>query len=103
MIGAGTYASNASCAVSCTGFGEYFIRTAAARDICALVEYAHLTAPAAASRVLRKIARLGGRGGAIVVDRRGAVACRFNTELMYRGVVMHSKPIRTSARRRPPL
>jgi beta-aspartyl-peptidase (threonine type) len=103
VIGAGTYASNASCAVSCTGLGEYFIRAAAARDICALVEYERLTARAAASKVLRKIARLGGRGGAIVVDRRGAVACLFNTELMYRGSVTHSQPIRTSSRRRPSL
>ena len=103
VIGAGTYASNASCAVSCTGLGEYFIRAAAARDICALVEYAGLAVHEAASRVLRKIARLGGRGGAIVVDRRGGVACPFNAGLMYRGVVTHSGPIRTSARRRPAL
>jgi beta-aspartyl-peptidase (threonine type) len=101
MIGAGTYASNASCAVSCTGLGEYFIRAAAARDICALVEYAGLTPRAAATRVLRKIERLGGCGGAIVVDRRGAVVCVFDTALMYRGTVTHERPIRTAARSRP--
>jgi beta-aspartyl-peptidase (threonine type) len=102
VIGAGTYA-NASCAVSCTGLGEYFIRAAAARDICALVEYAGLSARAAASKALRKIARLGGRGGAIVVDLQGVAVCAFNTEVMYRGVVTHALPIRTSARRRPPI
>jgi len=93
VIGAGTYASNASCAVSCTGQGEYFIRAAAARDICALVEYAGLDARAAARAVIhKKLERLGGRGGAIVVDRAGAAACTFNTGAMARGVV-------TSARR----
>jgi len=94
VIGAGTYASNASCAVSCTGLGEYFIRTCAARDVCALVEYGGLAARTAAGRVLRKIERLGGRGGAIVVDRSGAVACVCNTEWMARGVVTHDTKAR---------
>jgi beta-aspartyl-peptidase (threonine type) len=101
VIGAGTYASNASCAVSCTGLGEVFIRAAAARDLCALVEYARLTPRAAAGRVLRKVAGLGGRGGVIVVDRGGTVCCAFNGGLMYRGVVTHERPVRTAARRRP--
>ena len=96
VIGAGTYASNASCAVSCTGAGEYFIRTAAARDVCALVEYAALSPRAAAGKVLRRIERLGGSGGAIVVDRRGAFVCACNTEWMARGVVTHDKPVRVA-------
>lgn len=97
VIGAGTYASNASCAVSCTGHGEYFIRTAAARDICALVEYGGEYAHAAAAQVIEhRVARLGGKGGAIVVDRRGRVSCVFNTELMYRGAVTHDTPARAA-------
>jgi len=96
VIGAGTYASNASCAVSCTGLGEYFIRTAAARDVCALVEYAGLAARAAAGRVLRRIEKLGGSGGAIVVDRRGAVVCACNTAWMSRGVVTHDTRARVA-------
>jgi beta-aspartyl-peptidase (threonine type) len=90
VIGAGTYASNESCAVSCTGQGEYFMRAAAARDICALVEYGKRSARAAAAMVIReKIARLGGHGGVIVVDRRGGVFSVFNTGVMYFGKVTH--------------
>jgi len=90
VIGAGTYASNESCAVSCTGQGEYFMRAAAARDICALVEYGERSARAAAAMVIReKIARLGGHGGVIVVDRRGGVFSVFNTGVMYFGKVTH--------------
>jgi beta-aspartyl-peptidase (threonine type) len=90
VIGAGTYASNESCAVSCTGHGEYFIRTAAARDICALVEYGKRTARAAADTVIHeRVEQLGGAGGAIVVDRQGDVVSAFNTDMMYFGKVTH--------------
>jgi beta-aspartyl-peptidase (threonine type) len=97
VIGAGTYASNASCAVSCTGQGELFIRATVARDVCALVEYSKLSARKAAETVIgRRLAQLGGKGGLIVVDHAGAVSCVFNTELMYRGHVTHDSPARTA-------
>ena len=100
VIGAGTYASNASCAVSCTGQGEHFIRATVARDICALVEYTKLSALKAAKTVIeRRLAQVGGKGGAIVVARDGTVTCVFNTELMYRGFVTHDTPARTAIRR----
>jgi len=88
IIGAGTYADNASCAVSATGHGEYFIRATVARDICALMEYGGLDLTAAAQRiVLDKLVKMGGDGGVIAVDAAGNVALPFNTEGMYRGYV----------------
>jgi beta-aspartyl-peptidase (threonine type) len=85
IIGAGTYASNASCAVSATGHGEYFIRSAVAHDICAQVEYLKLPLREAAANVLAKMKALGGNGGVIAVDPRGEVALEFNSEGMFRG------------------
>jgi beta-aspartyl-peptidase (threonine type) len=97
VIGAGTYASNASCAVSCTGQGELFIRATVARDICALVEYSGASARQAAKSVLRKrLEPLGGHGGVIVVDRYGDVCCSFTTESMPHGVVTHDTAVRTA-------
>lgn len=88
IIGAGTYADNASVAVSTTGVGEAFLRTVAAYDIAALVTYRGLSAHQAAEEVImRKLPAAGGRGGAIVLDRRGELAMVFNTERMYRGVI----------------
>lgn len=85
VIGAGTYASDASCAVSCTGQGEFFMRATAARDVAARLEYAGEDLRAAAEFVLReRVAALGGRGGLIAVDRRARVVCPFNTDTMYR-------------------
>ena len=97
VIGAGTYASNASCAVSCTGEGDYFIRAGIARDICALVEYADNDArTAAVTAIERRLAGIGGHGGVIVVDRGGAVVAVCNTPLMYRGAVTHDTTARTA-------
>lgn len=88
VIGAGTFASNASCAVSCTGYGEMFIRATAAREVAALMEYVGLDVEAAADRVIHeRVARLGGEGGLIAVDRRGHIAFAFNTDVMLRGAV----------------
>jgi L-asparaginase / beta-aspartyl-peptidase len=85
VIGAGTYASNGSCAVSGTGTGEYFIRLTVAREICALVEYQHMTLQAAADEVIQKrLTALGGDGGAIAITPRGEMAWSFNSEGMYR-------------------
>jgi L-asparaginase / beta-aspartyl-peptidase len=86
IIGAGTYASNTSCGVSATGWGEYFIRLGVARDIAALVEYGNLTvAQAADSVVMKKLPGLGGDGGIIALDRQGNFTMTFCTEGMYRG------------------
>jgi beta-aspartyl-peptidase (threonine type) len=98
VIGAGTYASNESCAVSCTGEGEYFIRAGVARDICARVEYTGNDPASAAAAVLERLGALGGQGGVIVVDRDGRVACVFNTDSMYRGAVSHDTAVQVAVR-----
>ena len=93
IIGAGTYASNASCAVSGTGQGEYFIRLTIAREVCALVEYRNLPLQQAADEVIqRKLKRLGGAGGVIALGRDGTIAFSFNTEGMYRGWLTSAEP-----------
>src|SRR5213076_803615 len=73
VIGAGTYANNATCAVSATGDGEYFIRATVGHDISALMEYRGMSLKEAAQAVLDKVAKLGGTGGLIAIDRRGNV------------------------------
>jgi len=83
--GAGVYANDATCAVSCTGQGEAFMRAVAAYDVSALMEYRGLDLAAAADLVIRR--RLPGKGGLIAVDARGNVTLPFNTEGMYRGWV----------------
>ena len=91
IIGGGTLADNASCAVSATGDGEYFIRAVAAHDIAALVEYKGLSVAEAARIVIHeKIKAAGGEGGAIVLDPRGNLAMAFSSEGMYRGYVTRS-------------
>ena len=86
LIGAGTYANNASCAVSGTGDGEYFIRQVLAYDICALVAYRHLTLQQAVHEVIHdKLQRTGGEGGVIALDPAGDVAMDFNSAGMFRG------------------
>lgn len=85
IIGAGTYANNATCAISATGWGEYFIRTAATHDISALMEYKNLSLKDAAKEVIgRKIPALGGDGGIVAIDRNGNIAMEFNTQGMFR-------------------
>jgi beta-aspartyl-peptidase (threonine type) len=86
IIGAGTYADNASCAVSATGHGEYFIRAAVAHDVCAQVRYRGVTlAQAVDDVVMRKLPELGGEGGVIAVGTNGELALQFNSEGMFRG------------------
>lgn len=85
IIGAGTWA-DAHCAVSATGWGEYFIRAVVARDIAARMEYGGATLAAAASAVIDEvIPALGGDGGIIAIDADGHVSLAFNTDGMYRG------------------
>ncbi len=86
LIGAGTYADNATAAVSCTGTGEMFIRVAAAHDVCARMAYAGVSLQQAAEDVvMNSLPAIGGRGGLIAVDRHGNFTMPFNTEGMYRG------------------
>jgi len=87
VIGAGTYANNATCAVSATGDGEYFVRATVAHDVSALMEYRGMSLTEAAQSVLDKVAKLGGSGGLIAIDRQGNIALPFNTSGMYRGYV----------------
>lgn len=85
LPGAGCYAYNASVAVSCTGTGEVFMRTLAAYDIAALMEYGNLSLYEACERVvMEKLPALGGSGGLIAIDREGNVVLPFNSEGMYR-------------------
>ncbi len=87
IIGAGTYASNKTCAVSCTGHGEYYIRLGFARDISALMEYKNLSVSDACKEELRKLTELNGTGGVIAVDALGNIAMEFNTSGMFRGYI----------------
>lgn len=84
VIGAGTYANNATCAISSTGWGEFFIRANVAHDISAQMEYAGKALRPAAAATLAKVARLGGDGGVIGLDAHGNVMTDFNSAGMYR-------------------
>lgn len=87
IIGCGTYAKNDSCAISCTGHGEIFIRAVAAYDVSALIEYRNLSlADACNEVVLNKLVKMEGEGGLIAVNNKGEFALVFNSEGMYRGV-----------------
>lgn len=86
IIGAGTYANNNTCAVSCTGTGEYFIRNVVAYDMSALMEYKGYTVQQAAENIINeKLKAQGGDGGLIALDKNGNFTMTFNTEGMFRG------------------
>lgn len=88
IIGAGTYANNATCAISCTGWGEYFIRLSVAKTVSDLMEYKGLSVKAAADElIMKKVPALGGDGGLIALDKNGNMAFSFNTAGMYRGSI----------------
>ena len=88
IIGAGTYANNNTCAVSSTGWGEFFIRAMVAHDISALMEYKGLTLAEAAKEVIQeKVPELGGDGGIIAVDKNGNMVTEFNTPGMFRATM----------------
>ena len=89
IIGAGTYASNKTCAVSGTGQGEYFIRGSVAFDIAAQMDYEKKSVQTAAQAVIDKLTERGGTGGVIVMDSKGNIAMSFNTEGMYRGFYLN--------------
>ncbi len=88
IIGAGTYANNATCAVSSTGWGEYFIRGMVAHDISAMIEYKGVSLQEAAQEVIqKKLTNLGGTGGIVAIDNQGNVTMEFNTAGMYRATM----------------
>jgi beta-aspartyl-peptidase (threonine type) len=85
IIGAGTYANNATCAVSGTGIGEYYIRTAFGHNVSALMDYKGLSLEQAGAEAMRQMEEIGGRGGCIAIDHAGNIIMPFNTPAMYRG------------------
>ncbi|MCM8570609.1 isoaspartyl peptidase/L-asparaginase [Gramella jeungdoensis] len=87
LIGIGNYANNKTCAISCTGSGEFFIRGVVAYDVSCLMEFKKLSLKEAAEEViLHRLLEINGDGGLIAVDRHGNIAMPFNTEGMYRGM-----------------
>ncbi len=85
IIGAGTYANNNTCAISCTGHGEFFLRSVVAYDISCLMEYKGLTLKQACDVVVMdKLVKIGGEGGLIALDAKGNIELPFNSEGMYR-------------------
>lgn len=94
IIGAGTYANNATCAISATGWGEFFIRLGVARDISATMEYRGVPVQQAADSVMNKVKTLGGDGGVIAIDKFGNIGISFNSEGMYRAYIdSDGKPV----------
>ncbi len=91
IIGAGTYARNATCALSATGHGEFFIRTVFGHNVSALMEYRGLSLAQAAAEALRQMAKLGGTGGLVAIDRAGPD----------RHAVQHPRHVPRAARGRP--
>ena len=86
LIGAGTYANNKTCAISCTGHGEFFMRAVVAHDVSALMEYKGLSLEKAADEVVnKKLKEMGGEGGLIGIDAKGNITMPFNSAGMYRG------------------
>lgn len=93
IIGAGTYANNLTCAISCTGHGEYFMRGIVAYDVSCLMEYKGMSLQEACHKVINeKQVNLGGEGGLIGVDKNGDVVLTFNSEGMYRAFETEASP-----------
>lgn len=94
IIGAGTYANNKTCAISATGWGEYFIRLGVARDISAMMEYSAMPVQKAVDAEMDKVKALGGDGGVIAIDQFGNIGISFNSEGMYRAYInSEGKPV----------
>ncbi len=87
IIGAGTYADNQTCAVSCTGHGEYFMAGVTAYDVAARMKYKNINLEQAAAETIEYLTKIGGEGGFIAVDASGNVALPFNSDGMYRAFV----------------
>lgn len=84
LIGAGTYADNKSCAVSCTGHGEYFMRLVTAKDISDMMLYKHISLAEATNEAIKKLSAIDGSGGLIAIDKDGNISMPMNTTGMYR-------------------
>ncbi|MBK7129243.1 MAG: isoaspartyl peptidase/L-asparaginase [Crocinitomicaceae bacterium] len=96
IIGAGTYANNKTCAVSCTGHGEFFIRSVVAYDISCLMEYKGYSLKQACDEVvINKLVKIGGEGGLVAIDAKGNIELSFNSEGMYRAFVKEGENIYT--------
>ncbi|SHJ25350.1 beta-aspartyl-peptidase (threonine type) [Hymenobacter daecheongensis DSM 21074] len=94
IIGAGTFADNRTCAISCTGHGEFFLRAVVAHDISCLMEYRGLSLADACHIVVHeKLAPIGGEGGLVAVDSFGNIALPFNSDGMYRASISSSNPL----------
>lgn len=94
IIGAGTWADDRTCAISCTGHGEFFIRAVVAHDVACLMEYRGLSLAEACRVVVHdKLAPVGGEGGLVAVDARGHIALHFNSEGMYRASIGSESPL----------
>ena len=94
IIGSGTYANNATCAVSCTGNGEFFIRSVTAYDVSALMEYKKLSLEESCQiAVNEKLVNLKGEGGLIAIDKKNNISLTFNTEGMYRAYTKNGKDL----------
>lgn len=96
IVGAGTWAEDASCAVSATGHGEYFLLSALAHEVHARIVFAGADLDAACAGALARVAELGGTGGLIAIDHRGAIATPFNSEGMYRATVAADGVVRVA-------
>jgi beta-aspartyl-peptidase (threonine type) len=92
LIGAGTYADNSACAISCTGHGEFFMRAVAAYDVACLMKYKGLPLAEACHQVVNvRLHEMGGEGGLVAVDREGNIVLAFNSEGMYRAWITRGR------------
>ncbi|QNR83291.1 isoaspartyl peptidase/L-asparaginase [Pedobacter riviphilus] len=96
IIGAGTYCNNETAGISCTGWGEFYIRNVVAKTISDLMEYKGLSVAEASKIALDKVGKMGGDGGLIALDKKGNMAMPFNTEGMYRGAITADGKIEVS-------
>lgn len=87
IIGAGTYAKNETCAISCTGHGEFFIRLGVAKDISSMMEYQNISLEKASNKIIDKLTKIGGTGGIIGLDKNGNIVMKMNTSGMYRAYI----------------
>jgi beta-aspartyl-peptidase (threonine type) len=96
VIGSGTYANNKTCAISCTGYGEFFLRAIVAYDVSCLMEYKELSLKEACEQVvMKKLVEMKGEGGLIALDSAGNLEFSFNSEGMYRGAVGSDLALKT--------
>jgi beta-aspartyl-peptidase (threonine type) len=91
LIGSGTYADNQTCAVSCTGHGEYFMLGVTAYDVAARMKYKNISLAQAANETVEYLTQIGGEGGLIAVDALSNVTMPFNSDGMYRGFITEEK------------